>query len=123
MRFAQALGILLGIGVIGAATPAAAAYEWHDCVISKVQLIAVSPGTSSPRVGVECTASTAGGISWFSFLTQSDIDHAKMLLSTLTAAKIAGRSVTIGFEGTDTSGSSWGCNAADCRPILQVIMH
>jgi hypothetical protein len=96
-----------------------AAYTTFMCPsLSIVQLIVSSP-TAQPRIAALCS-STNAGIQWFAFRTSTSADSAKMLLSTLTAAKAAGRPVLFGYESTDTAGASWGCDAATCRTIMKI---
>lgn len=122
-RVVQLVCILGSAAVFSFHVPAQSqsSYDSHTCVIAAVQLVAVSQ-SGEPRVAVRCNASTNGGIQWFSFRTADDPDHARMLLSMLTAAKIAGRTIKLGFDPMDTTGMTWGCGY-DCRPMLQVIME
>ncbi len=99
-----------------------AAYMTWDCVISQVQFIVTSV-TGKPRVAAQCQASAGGGISWFAFRISDGPDLAKMILSMLTTGKVAGRTVRIGYESTDTSGNGWGCESANCRIIKKLEMY
>jgi hypothetical protein len=105
-----------------ASRKAEAAYTTFTCTPSTVQLIVNSP-SGAPRVAVSCTAAAPGGISWFSYRISDSVDNAKMLLSTFTSAKIAGRTINVSFESTDTSGVGWGCDAASCRIIKQALLN
>lgn len=98
---------------------ALAEFTAHDCVIAEVQLVVVSP--IGARVAVRCAAPAPGGISWFAYEIQADPERAKMVLSILSTAKVAGRTVRIAYEST-ASGATWGCGAGNCRPIMQVRM-
>jgi hypothetical protein len=117
------LGLIASVGVALSAllggAKAWAAYTTFTCTPAIVQLIVSSP-TGQPRIAVSCTASAPGGIFWFAFRTSDGADSAKMLLSTLTSAKIAGRTLNIGFESTDKSGDAWGCDKANCRIIKKI---
>ena len=96
-----------------------AAYTSFLCPsVSVVQLIVSSP-TGQPRIAALCSSSN-GGVQWFAFRTSDSPDSAKMLLSTLTAAKASGRPVLFAYESTDTTGSAWGCDAVSCRIIKKI---
>jgi hypothetical protein len=51
-----------------------------------------------------------------------DLERAKLVLSMLMTAKVAGRPVRITYYVDDTSTSAWdmGCNPSDCRPMVRV---
>ncbi len=101
---------------------AAAAYVTWDCTVSQVQFVVTST-TGQPRVAVQCQAPAAGGIYWFAYRISDGPDLAKMILSMLSTAKVAGRTVRIGYESTNTSGGAWGCNTGDCRIIMKLEMY
>lgn len=67
------------------------------------------------RVHVECAASI-GGVRFFA-TPNSNPAHAARVLSVLTAAQMAGRTLNILYDPADTSGTDFGCLAADCRKI------
>lgn len=99
----------------------ALAYTTYTCNIERIQFV-VDSSSGESRVAFKCQAPTPGGIWWFAFRTAENYDKAKMILSILTAAKIAGRTLKVGYESTDTSGNAWGCQADNCRIIMQLIM-
>jgi hypothetical protein len=88
--------------------PAAAADTWVSC--TPIQVV-----TYSSRVHVRCAAAI-GGISFFAVST-SDPANAARVLSVITAAQIAGRTLTILNDPADLSGAAIGCQNADCRLI------
>lgn len=78
----------------------------------------VAVGVFADRVHVQCAAAV-GGIHFFAAATNNPA-HAARVLSTLSAAQIAGRTLSILYDTTDTSGEDFGCWAADCRRIIGV---
>ena len=70
------------------------------------------------RVHVQCAA-PVGNISYFAAPTNNPA-HVARVLSTISAAQVAGRTLDILYDPDDTSGTSVGCLAADCRLIVAV---
>ena len=70
------------------------------------------------RVHVRCAAAV-GGISFFAAGT-TDAAYAARVLSTITTAQVAGRTLAILYDPSDLSGASIGCQTNDCRLILGV---
>jgi hypothetical protein len=68
---------------------------------------------------VRCTAAVGGGIVYFAYAT-ADAPAAARVLSVLSTAHVAGRTLGITYEAGDTSGTAIGCLANDCRLILGV---
>jgi len=73
-------------------------------------------GVFGNRVVVRCAAAV-GGILYFALPT-TDAPHAARILSLLSTAHVAGRTLMLTYEPTDTSGPSFGCAANDCRLLL-----
>ncbi len=71
-----------------------------------------------PRLHVQCAAAV-GGIRYFAAST-ANAARAARILSTISAAQIAGRTLIIRYDPDDTSGTAIGCNESDCRLILAV---
>lgn len=90
---------------------ARAAETWVSCV-------PVGVVNYRTRVHVRC-ASAIGGVSYFAAPTQ-DPAFAARVLSVLTTAQVAGRTLSILYDPADLSGTSIGCLAADCRLIRAV---
>lgn len=85
--------------------------SWTSCV-------PVAVANFHNRVHVRCTA-PVGNILYFAAPT-NNAAHAARVLSTLSAAQIAGRTLDIIYDPDDTSGTDIGCLAADCRMIVAV---
>src|SRR6266516_3471807 len=90
---------------------AEAAETWISC--TPIQVV-----TYQVRLHVRCAAAV-GGISFFAAPTQ-DVAFAARVLSVITAAQVAGRTLTILFDPADQSGVGIGCQAGDCRLIRAV---
>jgi len=71
--------------------------------------------TTAPRFHVKCAAAV-GGISYFA-LSTADSAQAGRVLSILTTAQVAGRTLVIRYDPADQSGASIGCQVNDCRLI------
>jgi hypothetical protein len=106
-RFVAAL--LIASGTF--AGTANAAETWISC--TPVEVV-----TYPARLHVRCAAAV-GGISFFAVATQ-DTAYAARVLSVLTAAQVAGRTLRILYEPADQSGAAVGCLATDCRLIRGV---
>ena len=70
------------------------------------------------RVHIRCVESV-GGIQYFAAST-ADAAHVARVLSILSTATVAGRTVVVFYDPADTSGASIGCQANDCRLIQAV---
>jgi hypothetical protein len=88
-----------------------AAPTWTSC--TPVQIV-----TYTSRVHVRCAAAV-GGITFFATSTENAANAARML-SVITSAQIAGRTLTILYDPADMSGAAIGCLASDCRLIQAV---
>jgi hypothetical protein len=107
-----AVAELLGSG------PAAAATSDISCVPTEVLVFAYRNGNPL-RLHVRC-ASAVAGISFFALPT-ADAPVAARILSILTTAQVAGKTLGIRYDPADTSGEkSIGCLASDCRLIRAV---
>lgn len=95
----------------GTASQEPEASVWVSCTPANVV-------TYSTRVHVKCTAAISG-ISYFAVST-ADASKAARVLSILSTANVAGRTLSILYDPADTSGTSIGCQAADCR-LLQAV--
>ena len=67
------------------------------------------------RVHVRCSVPISG-ITYFAVSTSNN-NRAARVLALLTTALAAGRDITIFYDPNDTSGTSIGCAASDCRLI------
>jgi hypothetical protein len=95
--------------VIVAARPSRAAEEWISCDPVEV-------ANYENRIHVRCAAAV-GGIRFFARSNSNAADVSRYL-STLLAAQIAGRTLSILYDPSDTSGASIGCAESDCRILL-----
>ncbi len=99
------------IVVLLAAGRAQAAETWTSCTPVEIM-------TYQVRVHVRCAAAV-GGITFFAAATQ-DAPYAARVLSVITAAQVAGRTLTILYDPADLSGAAIGCLTSDCRLIRAV---
>ena len=109
-----ALGLLFSVDQSQAqselnSAEAAPTADWISCTPINVTTYAI-------RLHVQC-ASPINGISYFAVST-SDADNAARVLSVISTAQVAGRTLTILYDPADTSGSPIGCAASSCRLIL-----
>jgi hypothetical protein len=88
----------------GPASPSAE--TWTNCTPLNV-------AAYSNRIHVKCVE-TVGGIQWFAASTANAANAAR-ILSLLSTAQAAGRTLSILYDPDDTSGTSIGCAATDCR--------
>ena len=95
----------------GSTTQATATSTWVSCV-------PVAVVTYGVRVHVQCQTAISG-VSFFATGTANGANAARVL-SVLTAAQVAGRTLSVLYDPADTSGTSIGCQAADCRLIEAV---
>ncbi|GAB4280611.1 MAG: hypothetical protein Kow0092_36210 [Deferrisomatales bacterium] len=102
-------GVLPGLPAGGPA-PARAA---------EVSCTPVNVGVFPSRVHVKCSASFSG-VQFFAAST-ADAAHAARVLSVLSTALAAGRTVNVFYDPGDTSGAAIGCQANDCRLIQGVV--
>jgi hypothetical protein len=106
-----ALALLFGLshrGKVLAAAPAAPV-NIFDCTPQTVAAF-------SDRVHVSCSPAD-GSIVYFAYCSTKDSATANRFLSVFTTAKALGKGINIYFDPTDTSGTSCGCQAGNCRVI------
>ena len=98
---------------VGAAVAAASpdANVWVSCTPANVAVFA-------ERVHVKCTAAVSG-IWYFAVSTQNPASAARFL-SVMSTAQAAGRTLSIWYNPSDTSGAAWGCQSSDCRAMQAV---
>lgn len=111
-----------------AEAPAAAGVTyWYVCNGAPNNHIAVFTN----RIHVFCSSTTpvAGApaldanILWFSVPTAPDSAGSSRFLSLLQTAVLSAKPIWLMVDPTDTSGSSFGCGTANCRPIYAVEMR
>jgi hypothetical protein len=100
-------------GGINSTSDMPASSTWTYCTPDQVMTY-----TESRRVHVHCTAAVSG-ISYFATGT-GDAANAARVLSVITTAQVAGRTLSILYDPADLSGSAIGCGNSDCRLILAV---
>lgn len=84
---------------------------WVSCTPDEVMAY-----TDSERIHVLC-AESFNGVRYFALGTEDAASVAR-ILSVLTTAQVAGRTLSILYDTDDVSGEAIGCNPADCRLIL-----
>lgn len=100
---------VFGLVLSAVGNPCAAAPTTTSCVPEEV-------GTYANYIYVRCAAAV-GGITTFAAPT-SDATHASRLLSLLSTAQVAGRTLRLTYDPADTTGPSFGCAAKDCRLLV-----
>jgi hypothetical protein len=86
------------------------AVEYFGCKLKDVTVF-------NNRIHARCTTATTGGIYFFAVPT-SDAAKANRLLTIGTTVLVSGRKFVAIFEPSDTTGTSFGCQADDCRALL-----
>jgi hypothetical protein len=112
---AKALGILGSFMTLCVLGSGVATAEPTDTFCVPVQVVVFA---DAPRQHVRCAAAV-GSIIYFAISTVETALAARVL-SILTTAQVAGRTLIIRYDPADTSGTSIGCQANDCRLILAV---
>jgi hypothetical protein len=102
---------VVALTLIALVARAEAAETWVSCTPAAI-------ATYQGRLHVRCTAAI-GGITFFAASTQ-DAAFAARVLSVITAAQVAGRTLSILYDPADLSGASIGCATNDCRLIRAV---
>ena len=105
-----AVSAILLFGLMGVGGSVAYAAE-TSCTPSNVIVF-------SNRVHIKCVE-IVGGIQYFAAPT-ADAAHVARVLSIISTATVAGRTVIVFYNPADTSGTSIGCQANDCRLIQSV---
>jgi hypothetical protein len=118
-RFRSLLAGVLSTGLLlallGIAKPARASELDFDCVPVEVAVL-------FNRVHMRCQTPVAFYIYFFALPT-SDPQADRLLSLASTAMAIPGAKVSVHFEGTDTSGTSYGCSSSDCRKPMRFFLH
>jgi hypothetical protein len=99
------------VAIVVIVSRAKAAETWISCTPVEIM-------TYRTRVHVRC-ASAVGGVTFFAAATQ-DSAYAARVLSVITAAQVAGRTLSILYDPADQSGATIGCLTTDCRLIRAV---
>ncbi|KAF3884100.1 MULTISPECIES: hypothetical protein [Nostocales] len=109
------LGILFSTLLLTFLSGEAAYASSTDTFCNPVQTLVF---TTAPRLHVRC-AESVGGIIYFALSTK-DAAQAARVLSILSTAQVAGRTLVIGYDPDDLSGADIGCQTNDCRLIQAV---
>jgi hypothetical protein len=70
------------------------------------------------RIHVKCSAAV-GNVRYFAASAQNS-QHVARMLTVITTAQVAGRTLTIRYDPNDLSGASFGCLSSDCRIMRAV---
>ncbi len=100
-----------GTQALGNVNQAPGTSTWVSCVPVGIM-------TYSSRVHVQCQTAISG-INYFAAST-SNASNAARILSVITAAQVAGRTLSVLYDPADTSGASIGCEVNSCRLIQAV---
>ena len=95
---------------------------WYQCNSPSVEHVAVF----TDRVHIWCNSTTpisgapalSTSIHWFAVPTALDSAQASRYLSLFQTSTVSGRYVWLYLNPADTSGTSFGCGAGDCRRIV-----
>lgn len=122
VRFLAPLaGILLLVAVMLGLGDTALQAETAESTLAPAAWTSCTPiqaATFSNRVHVRC-AEAVSGISFFA-ATTTDQAFAARVLSLVSTAQVAGKTLAIQYNPADTSGAAVGCLASDCRLIIGV---
>ena len=104
----NALGLIAVLVTLFSSTPALAA---------QFACTPVETTAFANRVHVKCSQAFNDGGSFIRFfaVSTSDQHQANRFLSQATTALVAGHRLILHYTPGDTSGSSFGCGASDCR--------
>jgi hypothetical protein len=88
-------------------------------------------GLFTNRIHIYCTSTTPvsnapalnSAIFWFAVPTSPDSAAASRFMSLLQTSVITAKPIWLEVNPSDTSGTSFGCGAADCRHIYAVEMR
>ena len=86
-------------------------------------IVVIDLAVPGDRLLIKCDSPAPGpggaSIEFFAIHMGKHLERAKMALSLMTAAKVAGRQVRVHYASDETSNNQWdmSCNPKDCRPI------
>jgi hypothetical protein len=92
-------------------------------------IVLIDLAVTGDRLMIKCDSPAAapGGasIEFFAIHLGKNLEHGKMALSLMTAAKVAGRQVRVHYVSDATSTTQWdmSCNPKDCRPISRLMLE
>jgi hypothetical protein len=109
-----------GALVVISAAALAAGVSVGQAAPIKTSCTPIEVGLKDKEVFVRCSGEVGGGISYFGHSTSPDAPAAARILTVLSTALVAGRTLVIFYEPNDTSGDGIGCQASNCRLITGV---
>jgi hypothetical protein len=122
-RFLLALAPM-ALALLAAPPASALTVKSHSCNLTDVELMVSGPSENRLLMTCDAPATGSGGASiwYFALDTTANPEQARMAVSILTAARVAGRPVTVHYFSDDSSNNGWGmgCNPNDCRPMRRV---
>ena len=86
-------------------------------------IVVIDVSVTGDRLLIKCDSPAPGpggaSIEFYAIHMGKHLERAKMALSLMTAAKVAGRQVRVHYASDDASTTQWdmSCNPKDCRPI------
>jgi hypothetical protein len=93
----------------------------HTC---KPVSIAVYPGS---RIHIQCdiASTSTPPITYFALpnVTSDDVQRANQAIAVASTAQTSGKSIGILFDDVDTSGTTFGCGANNCRKIQGIFLN
>jgi hypothetical protein len=119
------LAFVGGVVLLALAVPARAADYWYICnptnhVAAFLDRVHIFCQSTTP---VATAPALNAAILWFAVPTSPDSATASRFMSLLQTAVITAKPIWLNLNPDDTSGSSFGCGAANCRRILGVEMR
>ncbi len=123
--------VLLPVAFSGQTSTRAAAPQAPDAIYWYVCNGPNHIGLFTDRVHIYCASTTPvsgapalnAAIHWFAVPTAPDSAGASRFMSLLQTSVIAAKPIWLEANPTDTSGTSYGCGAADCRRIYGMEMR
>jgi hypothetical protein len=89
-------------------------------------IVTIEVPMTGNRMMVKCDSPATGvggsSIEYFAVNLGAQLERAKLALSIMTTAKVAGRQVKVHYFSDDTTPNQWdmACNPQDCRPIIRI---
>ena len=115
-RFGLSLPVFVFMVVVTLlASQSFAASTFYTCTSTEV-------ATYPERIHVRCSVAASGGIVFFAVPTANSA-HAARMLTVLMMAHLTAKPIIIEYDPADTSGTSFGCGASDCRRFLSLAVR
>ncbi|MET0554284.1 MAG: hypothetical protein ABW221_14675 [Vicinamibacteria bacterium] len=114
----------MALALLAAPQASALTVKSHTCNLTGVELQVSTPNDNRLLAICDAPATGSGGASvwYFALDTTANSNQARLTVSMLTAARVAGRPVTFYYYSDDSTTNNWGmgCNPNDCRPMRRV---